>query len=91
MVCAATGNAGPAFGDQPSRAGLIYTTVQGSEQHERAGFSSFFLSPTCLVLVRRLWAGLVFDEVCPFFFFFFPLVTQPLSLGRLGVALVVVV
>jgi hypothetical protein len=39
MIYAATGNAGPAFGDQPSRADLIYTMVQRSEQHEREGFS----------------------------------------------------
>jgi hypothetical protein len=29
---AATGNAGPAFGDQPSRAGQMFTTVQRVEQ-----------------------------------------------------------
>ena len=39
MIYAATGNAGPAFGDQPRRANQIYTTVRRSEQHERAGFS----------------------------------------------------
>jgi hypothetical protein len=38
MIYAATGNAGPAFGDQPSRASQMYTSVQRSEQHERAGF-----------------------------------------------------
>src|SRR5580704_18387412 len=35
------------------------------------------------VLVRSLWACLVFDEL--------PLIAQPLALSRLGVALVVVV
>ena len=30
---AATGNAGPAFGDQPSRASQMFTTVQLEEQH----------------------------------------------------------
>jgi hypothetical protein len=34
-----------------------------------------------LVLVRRLWAGLVFDQL--------PRIAQPLSLGALGVALII--
>ena len=35
---AATGNAGPAFGDQPSRASQMFTTVQCGEQLACAGF-----------------------------------------------------
>jgi hypothetical protein len=34
-----------------------------------------------LVLVRRLWASLVFDELPP--------IAQPLDLGALGVALII--
>jgi hypothetical protein len=51
----------PAFGDQPSRANQIYTTVQRSEQHERAGLS-YQAVVKILVLVRRPRAGLVFDS-----------------------------
>ena len=79
MIYAATGNAGPAFGDQPSRAGLIIRRSRAVNNMSAPVLPVAHM----LVLVRRLWAGLVFDELA--------LVTQPLSLGRLGVALVVVV
>ena len=88
MIYAATGNAGPAFGDQPSRASQMYTTVQRSEQHERAGFSSFLYQAVAkiLVLVRGLWVGLVFDDLAAVAPSqagrVLPLIAQPLSLGR---------
>ena len=78
MIYAATRNAGPVFGDQPSRARQMYTTVQCSEQHECASFSPVakHFSPC-----SRAVAGLVFDERA--------LTVQPLSLGALGVARII--
>ena len=84
MIYAATGNAGPAFGDQPSRASHMYTTVRCVVNNTNAPVLvvSFIRSARkILVLVRGVGLGLVFDELA--------LIAQPLALSPLGVARII--